>query len=171
MDESYEIPVGEPVQGPSSVQPVNRLDVRKKISELTDEEHDTIVRDLRNKVVYKYYKLKGNRLIYNTEPSVRQKAVERTATKSPKDDRVVYLTDNQLMMEHIFELQNKVTKLELKNKKRKNQINDILYYANTEDDKTEEDSVPAQSPQPNPTPNPTPQIPLRSKINWRSRFK
>ena len=165
MTESYEIPIEKKiVEEPSSVQPVNHLDVRKKISEFTDEERDTIIEDLRNKVVYKHYKLKGNRLVYNTPPTTRQKAVERTVSKSPKDDRAVYLTDNQLMMEHIFELQNKVTKLELKNKKRKNQINDILYYANTE---LEEDSVPAPTPQP----NPTPQISLRSKINWRSRFK
>jgi len=173
MDESYEIPVDsaeKQVSEPVLEHGQNELDIKKKIADLTDKEYDKIVSDLKAKVVYKNYELKGNRLIYKKQPTTRQKAVERTITKADKEgDKKVYLTDNQLMMEHIFELQSKVTKLELKNKKRKNQIHEIIdyYYVDDNDEgkdveKNEEKSVP---------------IPVKTQLkqaprnNWRSRFK
>ena len=172
MDESYEIPVEKVAENESNADP---LDIKKKISDPTDQEYDKIISDIKAGVVYKNYDLKkynngGCRLIFKKQPTTRQKAVERTSSKVPKDSKAVYLTDSQLMMEHIFELQNKVTKLDLKNMKRKNKIHEIIDYYNVDENDVKENvreevkeeikeeikEVPKKYPQTN---------------NWRSKFR
>jgi len=183
-DSAYEIPIdadaGTSHQSEDGTATAANT-LSKKIADLNDTEYDKIVSDLKSGIVYANYDLKkfnngGCRLIYKKKPTTRQKAVERTQNKTKNsDDKVVYLTDNQLMMERLIDLEVKCAKLEMKNKKRKNQINEIIdtYYMDDEEPGIEPSShepvqnrvseIPASEPQS------TPQY--RKTTNWRSRFK
>jgi len=175
-DEAFEIPVDSTSQHEvceSTETNVNTLS--KKIADLTDNEYNKIVNDLMNGVVYANYDLKkfnngSFRLVYKKKPTTRQKAVERTQNKSKNaDEKVVYLTDNQLMLERLIDLEVKCAKLEMKNKKRKNQINEIMdsYYVDEEEIET---NIPEKQEKPV-SEEIAPQCKTPRATNWRSRLK
>jgi hypothetical protein len=175
MSESYEIPIDTPKAAPTA-------SAFKKINELTDDEYNKIVSDIESGLVSPHYELKKfktvpPKLVYKKQPTTRQKAVERTMVNSTRTDQNIYLTDAQLMQERLFELENKVTKLQMKNKKRKNQINEIMesaYYVDADEyeEEVEVQKPPEQTEVQTAVPNKSGLMPFpHSARNWRSKFR
>ena len=106
----------------------------KRIDELTDEERKIIIDNERAGIKNPYYNVKlfknGNvRICKAKKPTLSQQVIsnngEREIKNTNGDNRKVYMTDNQLMWEHIFELENKYNTLYTKHKKLKAKYNDL----------------------------------------------
>ena len=106
----------------------------KRIDELTDEERKIIIENERAGIKNPYYNVKlfknGNvRICKAKKPTLSQQVIsnngEREIKNTNGDNRKVYMTDNQLMWEHIFELENKYNTLYTKHKKLKAKYNDL----------------------------------------------
>ena len=106
----------------------------KRIDELTDEERKILIENERAGIKNPYYNVKlfknGNvRICKAKKPTLSQQVIsnngEREIKNTNGDNRKVYMTDNQLMWEHIFELENKYNTLYTKHKKLKAKYNDL----------------------------------------------
>ena len=101
----------------------------KPINELSDVERAVIVANAKNGIDMPFFDVKffGNgkyRIVKKkpVKPSTSQKVIKASNSNNPdiKDpDRKVYYTNDQLLMEHIIELNSKVDKLMTKHKKLK----------------------------------------------------
>ena len=101
----------------------------KAVNELSDIERAVIVANAKNGIDMPFFDVKffGNgkyRIVKKkpVKPSTSQKVIKASVSNSPdiKDpDRKVYYTNDQLLMEHIIELNSKVDKLMTKHKKLK----------------------------------------------------
>ena len=106
-----------------------RVIENKPINELSDIERAVIVANAKNGIDMPFFDVKffGNgkyRIVKKkpVKPSTSQKVIKASVSNSPdiKDpDRKVYYTNDQLLMEHIIELNSKVDKLMTKHKKLK----------------------------------------------------
>ena len=137
------------VESPSFVE-------RKQIFELTPDERAIIVANAKNGIDQPNYTVKFNkngtyRILKKkiAQPTVAQRALSQSAThddisrsamserqlSTPSANNKIYYTDNQLLFEHIIELNNKVDKLMAKHKKLKHRYqtlqNDI--YVDSEE--------------------------------------
>ena len=113
----------------------------KHIANLTDDERATIIASVRNGVEQPYYDVKfyknGNTRIIKRklkQPSTAQQIIN-SQPLPPTTEAKRYYTDNQLLFEHIIELNAKIDKLTTKHKKLKKKYttirNDI--YADEDD--------------------------------------
>ena len=112
----------------------------KRIDELTDEERKILIENERAGIKNPYYNVKlfknGNvRICKAKKPTLSQQVIsnngEREIRNTNGNNGKVYMTDNQLMWEHIFELENKYNTLYTKHKKLKAKYNDL--YIEDED--------------------------------------
>ena len=117
----------------------------KRIDELTDEEKKILIDNARAGIENPYYNVKlyknGNsRICKSKKPTISQQAVsnkgERLINSNTSDNRKVYMTDNQLIWEHVLELENKYNNLYRKHKKLKAKYNDLYI----------EDDIPTPTP-------------------------
>jgi hypothetical protein len=97
-----------------------------------------------------------------------------------QDSSKVFMTDQQLMWEHIIEMNKEIERLRGKNKKRKQQFNELvndMYYVDGDSDTNQtseeqnveenvEDIQPQHSEQTR-----GPEEPRNRASNWRSRIK
>ena len=106
----------------------------KRIDELTDEERKILIENERAGIKNTYYNVKlfknGNvRICKAKKPTLSQQVIsnngEREIRNTNGNNGKVYMTDNQLMWEHIFELENKYNTLYTKHKKLKAKYNDL----------------------------------------------
>ena len=106
----------------------------KRIDELTDEERKILIENERAGIKNPYYNVKlfknGNvRICKAKKPTLSQQVIsnngEREIRNTTGNNGKVYMTDNQLMWEHIFELENKYNTLYTKHKKLKAKYNDL----------------------------------------------
>ena len=106
----------------------------KRIDELTDEERKIIIENERAGIKNPYYNVKlfknGNvRICKAKKPTLSQQVIsnngEREIRNTNGNNGKVYMTDSQLMWEHIFELENKYNTLYTKHKKLKAKYNDL----------------------------------------------
>ena len=114
-----------PLEGQASIPSIKN----KPINELSDIERAVIVANAKNGIDMPFFDVKffGNgkyRIVKKkpVKPSTSQKVIKASVSNSPdiKDpDRKVYYTNDQLLMEHIIELNSKVDKLMTKHKKLK----------------------------------------------------
>ena len=127
----------------------------KRIDELTDEERKILIENERAGIKNPYYNVKlfknGNvRICKAKKPTLSQQVIsnngEREIKNTNGDNRKVYMTDNQLMWEHIFELENKYNTLYTKHKKLKAKYNDL--YIEDEDLTFRQNSVYEQKEEP-----------------------
>jgi hypothetical protein len=125
----------------------------KRIDELTDEEKKILIENARAGIDNPYYNVKlykngTTRICKSKKPTISQQAVsnkgERLINSNTSDSRKVYMTDNQLIWEHVLELENKYNNLYRKHKKLKAKYNDLYI----------EDEDIAQKPQPEPQKQP-----------------
>ena len=106
----------------------------KRIDELTDEERKILIENERAGIKNPYYNVKlfknGNvRICKAKKPTLSQQVIsnngEREIRNTTGNNGKVYMTDSQLMWEHIFELENKYNTLYTKHKKLKAKYNDL----------------------------------------------
>ena len=106
----------------------------KRIDELTDEERKILIDNERAGIKNPYYNVKlfknGNvRICKAKKPTLSQQVIsnngEREIRNTNGNNGKVYMTDSQLMWEHIFELENKYNTLYTKHKKLKAKYNDL----------------------------------------------
>ena len=148
----------------------------KRIDELTDEERKILIENERAGIKNPYYNVKlfknGNvRICKAKKPTLSQQVIsnngEREIKNTNGDNRKVYMTDNQLMWEHIFELENKYNTLYTKHKKLKAKYNDLYI----EDDDLISRQMPTYEQQQEPVYEEQTQPPTYQNIkrnNWRS---
>ena len=105
----------------------------KRIDELTDSDKKILIDNARKGIDNPYFDVKlfknGNtRICKKKKPTVSNQAVisngERTV-KNQSGEQKVYMTDNQLIWEHLFELETKYNNLYRKHKKLKSRYNDL----------------------------------------------
>ena len=122
----------EEVKKPEKTEP--KIIPAKRIDELTDEERKILVDNERAGIKNPYYNVKlfknGNvRICKAKKPTLSQQVIsnngEREIRNTNGNNGKVYMTDNQLMWEHIFELENKYNTLYTKHKKLKAKYNDL----------------------------------------------
>ena len=122
------------VKKEEDIKPEPKIIPAKRIDELTDEERKILVDNERAGIKNPYYNVKlfknGNvRICKAKKPTLSQQVIsnngEREIKNTNGDNRKVYMTDNQLMWEHIFELENKYNTLYTKHKKLKAKYNDL----------------------------------------------
>ena len=127
----------------------------KRIDELTDEERKILIDNERAGIKNPYYNVKlfknGNvRICKAKKPTLSQQVIsnngEREIRNTNGNNGKVYMTDNQLMWEHIFELENKYNTLYTKHKKLKAKYNDL--YIEDEDLISRQNSVYEQKQEP-----------------------
>ena len=128
------------VKKEEDIKPEPKIIPAKRIDELTDEERKIILENERAGIKNPYYNVKlfknGNvRICKAKKPTLSQQVIsnngEREIRNTNGNNGKVYMTDNQLMWEHIFELENKYNTLYTKHKKLKAKYNDL--YIEDED--------------------------------------
>jgi len=160
----------------------------KQITELTDEERQIIINNAKAGVDQNYYDVRFYKngkiriIKKKSKPqTVSQKVLQTSTSKVDKPDKVYY-SDNQLLMEHIIELNSKYDKLYSKHKKLKKKyynLRDDIYYDESPDSqpeqKNEADKPEATEPsETNEQPNTNPYLrnDIRpQRVNWRSQFR
>ena len=119
--------------------PVYTVIPEKRIDELTDEDKKVLINNARSGIDNPYYTVKlfknGNtRICKKKKNSISKEAVESNGERTIKNqnsDKKVYMTDNQLIWEHLFELENKYNTLYRKHKKLKSKYNDLYIEDDT----------------------------------------
>ena len=123
----------------NKVEPVYTVIPEKRIDELTDEDKKVLINNARSGIDNPYYTVKlfknGNtRICKKKKNSISKEAVESNGERTIKNqnsDKKVYMTDNQLIWEHLFELENKYNTLYRKHKKLKSKYNDLYIEDDT----------------------------------------
>ena len=167
----------------------------KNVNELTDDERAIIIANAKNGVNQLYYDVKffrngKHRIVRKKQPTPTVSSKVINTQSLPQTDKKAYYTDNQLLFEHIIELNNKVEKLMTKHKKLKRKYqslqNDI--YIDDEDVETVKHTPTNETPN-EPINEPTtetineqpPTEPINQTViiqqssntrsNWRSRLR
>ena len=139
-----EIPIEEKKQ---------EVSVVKDISKLTLEERAKIITDARNGIPNEHYDVillkNGNTRIVkkkNKTPtqSVASRLISQTQNNQTPTPNKIYMSDTQIMMEHIIELNNQVNKLMTKQKKLKKKYKTLKY--DIYEDVDENQSTPPTQP-------------------------
>ena len=124
---------------------------RKKVDELTEQERSQLIADARNGKENEFYSVKffknGNTHI-NLKKQTKAQEFIQANEPNPKisTPQKSYLTTEQLLMEHIINLESQFGHLRLKHKKLKKRYNELegyLYAADSDDD--EEKPKPKQT--------------------------
>ena len=126
---------------------------KKKVSELTKDEKNKLITDAKNGIENEFYKVtfckNGNSRITLKKQTKAQELIKSNESNKEKVDvpKAKYLTDNQLLMEHIINLESLYGQLRQKHKKLKKRYNELegYLYADDEDERQtqpERDVVP-----------------------------
>ena len=103
----------------------------KPIDQLTDSEKQTIIQNARNGIDNQYYSVKlfknGNTRICKKKKPAVSESIVNSGGKREVQGQQVYFTDQQLIWEHLFELERNYAKLYGKHKKMKARYNDLIY--------------------------------------------
>ena len=141
-----EIPIEEKKQ---------EVSVVKDISKLTLEERAKIITDARNGIPNEHYDVillkNGNTRIVkkkNKTPtqSVASRLIRQTQNNQTPTPNKIYMSDTQIMMEHIIELNNQVNKLMTKQKKLKKKYKTLKYDIYEDVDENQITQEPKQEP-------------------------
>ena len=103
----------------------------KPIDQLTDLEKQTIIQNARNGIDNQFYSVKlfknGNTRICKKKKPAVSESIVNSGGKREVQGQQVYFTDQQLIWEHLFELERNYAKLYGKYKKMKARYNDLIY--------------------------------------------
>lgn len=142
---------------------------RKQIVDLTDDEKALIVANAKNGLdqphfSVKFFKNGKYRILKKKEqaPTVSQKIISSNAESTKQPEKKVFYSDNQLLFEHIIELNSKVDRLMQKHKKLKRKYqalqNDI--YVDDDEEVVHEQNIdeePEREREPEPQPEHKPE--------------
>ena len=139
--------VEEQKEGGQKATPSNFVE-KKSINSLSDEERALIIANAKSGVDQPYFNVKffknGRTQITKKKETPQTVSTKITSQKAPaKKDSPVYYTDNQLLFEHIIELNAKVERLMQKHKKLKRRydtLQDDLYIDSEAELATNNDS-------------------------------
>ena len=117
----------------STLKPEPRVIPAKRIDELTDEDKKILIDNARAGIDNPYFDVKlfknGNtRICKKKKPTVSHQAVMSNGeriVKNQTSEQKIYMTDNQLIWEHLLELESKYNNLYRKHKKLKSKYNDL----------------------------------------------
>ena len=146
-----EIPIEEKKQ---------EVSVVKDISKLTLEERAKIITDARNGIPNEHYDVillkNGNTRIVkkkNKTPtqSVASRLISQTQNNQAPTPNKIYMSDTQIMMEHIIELNNQINKLMTKQKKLKKKYKTLKYDIYEDVDENQITQEPKQETKQEPT--------------------
>ena len=121
---------------------------RKKVAELTEAEKQQLIADAQNGFENQYYTVKlfkNGKCKINLKKQTKAQQVidEANEYHAPSEHQIKrYYTDNQLLMEHIINLETSFNKLHSKHKKLKKRYNELegyLYNGNGNDSSSDED--------------------------------
>ena len=119
---------------------------QKQVGELIEDERSLIIANARNGVDQPYFNVKffKNGKVQITKkrkqtPTVSQKAIKNTPPSNT--EKKVYYSDNQLLFEHIIELNSKVDKLMAKHKKLKRRYQTLQNDIYVDEDDIKNDVV------------------------------
>ena len=131
------------IQPAQSTQPTVTI-TRKKITDLTEQERAKLISDAQNGIENEFYNVKllknGSTRISLKKQTKAQELIkenESNPERSAPTPTTRYLTDNQLLFEHIINLESQYNKLRAKHKKLKKRYNDLegyLYADDSDDD-------------------------------------
>ena len=148
---------------------LNKFIEKKPITKLTEDERAFIIANAKAGVDQPYFNVKffknGKAQITKKKETPQTVSSKITTQKPiPKDESKVYYTDNQLLFEHIIELNAKVKKLMHKQKKLKRRyqtLQDDIYVDDSEEtpqnipqEKNSQNSSPSSEPEVFPQPPP-----------------
>ena len=153
-----EEPANEPVTE-TSVTPTSTPSetiTKKKVSELTKDEKNKLITDAKNGIENEFYKVtfckNGNSRITLKKQTKAQELIKSNESNKEKVDvpKAKYLTDNQLLMEHIINLESLYGQLRQKHKKLKKRYNELegYLYADDEDERQTKQMVNQTQPEP-----------------------
>jgi hypothetical protein len=144
------------------------------LNQLTEEQYKTIVKELQTGKKYKHFKLKeqknGKIILQKVKPTTKlQTITERSKKPNSKNEDKIFLTDQQLLYEHVIELTKEMERLRYKNKKRKHENRELydMYYVEESDDENEVETKTETKDE-----NITKPSPKRTQLtHWRNRIK
>ena len=162
---------------------------RKKVSELTEAERNQLIQDAQNNIENPFFNVKmfknGSTRICLRKQSTAQKVLneanEIQSTPTPSQSKRYY-TDNQLLMEHLINLETSFNELRTKHKKLKKRYNELEGYLYADDEEPQSTQIvkdvqqdsnqPVQADQPvqeQPDQPPVPQQPVHRRYvrSWR----
>ena len=119
---------------------LNKFVTKKCLKDLTDEEKATIISNAKRGIDQPYYDIKtlkngSTRIIFKKKTTTTAQKVISSSDpiKSDRDQRAYY-TDNQLLFEHIIELNTKMDRLMNKHKKLKRRYESLQRDLYVDDD-------------------------------------
>ena len=153
----------------STLKPEPRVIPAKRIDELTDEDKKILIDNARAGIDNPYFDVKlfknGNtRICKKKKPTVSHQAVMSNGeriVKNQTSEQKIYMTDNQLIWEHLLELESKYNNLYRKHKKLKSKYNDLYI----EDEGTEFPSSKSLPVKELYAPDSTSHVPINTKVD------
>ena len=131
-EEVIEIKTNKPEDSKETLHEVATKQIENKpIDQLTDSEKQTIIQNARNGIDNQFYSVKlfknGNTRICKKKKPAVSESIVNSGGKREVQGQQVYFTDQQLIWEHLFELERNYAKLYGKHKKMKARYNDLIY--------------------------------------------
>ena len=131
---------------------------KKKVSELNDKERAQLIEDAKNGIENDFFNVKFNKN-GTTRITLKRKTKAQEIIDEQKDEIVQpaktqakkYLTNDQLLMEHVINLETMYSQLRNKHKKLKKRYNELESYLYTDNDENEEQPQQQNQPQPQPS--------------------
>jgi len=144
-----------------------------RVQDLTDAERKYLIDSAKKGIEDPVFEIKpfknGNvRICKRKKPSLTSQMMAsngETTIKTKTGDQKVYMTDNQLLWQHVMDLQDKYSKLYHKHKKLKLKYNDLYIEDDVEQPPVQQQQPQQQQPQQQ---QPQQQIPTMHISNWRT---
>ena len=117
---------------------------RKKIADLTENERNQLIKDAQNGLENDYYTVKmckngSTRICLKKQSKAQQILTEAKENQPIPTTSKRYYTDNQLLMEHIINLETSFNNLKTKHKKLKKRYNELEGYLYADDVRAEDE--------------------------------
>lgn len=158
----------EPQTQPPAPKPqptASRLNItRKKVNDLTEAERAQLIREAQEGIENDFFQVKlfkngSTRICLRKQSKAQQvlaDANEQQSSPATQSTSRRYYTDNQLLMEHIINLETSFNALKTKHKKLKKRYNELEGYLYN-DDEQPQPTAPEEQPQPPIQPQQQPQ--------------
>ena len=121
---------------------------KKKTKELTEDEKKQILEDARNGIENEFFEVKstktGKPRIVVRRTTLSEQFIREANESQPRELPRKYITDNQLLLEHVINLETSFNKLRSKHKKLKKRYNELegYLYNDNDDDDNDNDEAP-----------------------------
>lgn len=127
---------------------------KKKVKDLSDAERKQLIDDAQNNIENDFFEVKrckngSSRICLKKQSKAQQilsEAAESNQTPVPTTSRRYY-TDNQLLMEHIINLESSFNQLRSKHKKLKKRYNELETYLYADDEAPAQEIIKEPAPE------------------------